>query len=194
MTVTDVIYTLRAWGGCSTTSNWFSRRFRLSRGLRISNRDGVDGSQTVVSGRLDTRPGTAEGARAGISQDVEGRRKAMNHRETILGRIRQALADRSEVEAPPVPEVWPETNPDRETMMRRFAKTVIVWTAAGLIVVALISAVLPWAADRGHMGRVIQDNVREGRDASGLFYTEVEGMDEYEARVDAMIHPGHVEE
>ena len=79
-------------------------------------------------------------------------------------------------------------------MMRRFAKAVIVWTAAGLILVALISTVLPWAADRGHMGRVIQDNVREGRDASGLFYTEVDGMDEYEARVDDMIHPDRTEE
>jgi len=46
----------------------------------------------------------------------------MNHRETILGRIRQALADRPQFEAPPVPEVWPETHPDRETMMRRFAE------------------------------------------------------------------------
>ncbi|NLE38718.1 MAG: LUD domain-containing protein [Pirellulaceae bacterium] len=45
----------------------------------------------------------------------------MNHRDTILGRIRQALADRPEVEAPPVPEVWPETNPDRKTMLARFA-------------------------------------------------------------------------
>jgi len=46
----------------------------------------------------------------------------MNHRDTILGRIRQALADRPEVEVPPVPEVWPEKKPDRQTMLGRFAR------------------------------------------------------------------------
>ncbi|MCX7424907.1 MAG: lactate utilization protein [Planctomycetia bacterium] len=46
----------------------------------------------------------------------------MNSRDTVLGRIRNALADRPVEELPPVPEVWPETNPDAETMAARFAQ------------------------------------------------------------------------
>jgi L-lactate dehydrogenase complex protein LldG len=46
----------------------------------------------------------------------------MNSREVVLGRIRAALADRPVEELPPVPEVWPETNPDAETMAARFAE------------------------------------------------------------------------
>ena len=46
----------------------------------------------------------------------------MNSRDTVLGRIRKALADRPVEELPPVPEVWPETNPDAETMAERFAE------------------------------------------------------------------------
>ena len=46
----------------------------------------------------------------------------MNHRDIILGRIRQSLADRPEVAVPEVPEVWPELQPDRQTMLDRFAE------------------------------------------------------------------------
>ena len=46
----------------------------------------------------------------------------MNHRETILGRIRQALSDRPNVETPPVFEVWPDTNPGQPAMLERFAE------------------------------------------------------------------------
>jgi L-lactate dehydrogenase complex protein LldG len=46
----------------------------------------------------------------------------MNSRDTVLGRIRGALADRPVEPLPPVPEVWPATNPDAETMAARFAK------------------------------------------------------------------------
>jgi len=46
----------------------------------------------------------------------------MSDRESVLARIRAALADRPEVAVPAVPEVWPETNPDRPTMLGRFAE------------------------------------------------------------------------
>jgi L-lactate dehydrogenase complex protein LldG len=46
----------------------------------------------------------------------------MNSRDTVLGRIRDALADRPVEPLPPVPEVWPETNPDAQTMAARFAE------------------------------------------------------------------------
>lgn len=38
----------------------------------------------------------------------------------------------------------------------------------------LIGAGLPWLAEHGYAGRVIQENVRQDRDASALFYTEDE--------------------
>lgn len=44
----------------------------------------------------------------------------MNDREVVLGRIRQALADRPRVDVPSAPEVWPELKPDRPTMIARF--------------------------------------------------------------------------
>lgn len=46
----------------------------------------------------------------------------MNHRETVLSRIREALADRPVEPLLSVPEVWPDTNPDTETMIRRFTE------------------------------------------------------------------------
>ena len=45
----------------------------------------------------------------------------MNSRDTVLSRIRNALSNRPEVELPPPPPVWPSTNPDSETMAKRFA-------------------------------------------------------------------------
>jgi len=46
----------------------------------------------------------------------------MSDRETVLARIRQALADRPEVDVPPVPEVWPKTNPEKPAMLARWAE------------------------------------------------------------------------
>jgi hypothetical protein len=40
--------------------------------------------------------------------------------------------------------------------------------------VLLISTVLPWLAEHGYAGHVIQENARTDRDASALFYTEDE--------------------
>ena len=49
----------------------------------------------------------------------------MSSRDTILGRIRSALSEETPPEqAPSVPEVWPRTNPDVETMANRFASEI----------------------------------------------------------------------
>ncbi len=44
----------------------------------------------------------------------------MSSREAILSRLRNALADRPDAPLPPVPKVWPCTNPDVKTMTDRF--------------------------------------------------------------------------
>jgi L-lactate dehydrogenase complex protein LldG len=44
----------------------------------------------------------------------------MTSRDTILQRIRSEISKGPHVEAPPVPEVWPRTNPDIPTMAARF--------------------------------------------------------------------------
>ncbi len=44
----------------------------------------------------------------------------MNSRDTILQRIRDGLADRPVCELPPVPEVWPSTNPSAGKLTERF--------------------------------------------------------------------------
>ena len=41
-------------------------------------------------------------------------------RDIVLGRIRNALADRPEPKLPPVPEVWPSTTPSTEKMLSQF--------------------------------------------------------------------------
>jgi L-lactate dehydrogenase complex protein LldG len=46
----------------------------------------------------------------------------MNSRDAILGRIRKHLANEPAVEEPPVPEVWPRTNPSTDAMATRFAE------------------------------------------------------------------------
>lgn len=38
----------------------------------------------------------------------------------------------------------------------------------------MIAVGLPWLAENGYAGQVIQENVRTDRDASALFYTEDE--------------------
>jgi L-lactate dehydrogenase complex protein LldG len=51
----------------------------------------------------------------------------MNSRDAVLQSIRSGLANAAEagfahLEPPPVHEVWPRTNPDRETLAKRFAE------------------------------------------------------------------------
>jgi len=46
----------------------------------------------------------------------------MSSRDAILSRIRSLLAGDPPVDRPPVPEVWPRTNPSVEQMAERFAK------------------------------------------------------------------------
>lgn len=59
-------------------------------------------------------------------------------------------------------------------MTRRALRNLAVWTAAIGGVVVLMAWVLPWAGARGYAGEVIRANLREGRDATALFYTESE--------------------
>lgn len=42
------------------------------------------------------------------------------------------------------------------------------------VVLFMIAEGLPWLAENGYAGQVIQENVRTDRDASALFYTEDE--------------------
>lgn len=37
-----------------------------------------------------------------------------------------------------------------------------------------IARILPWLAEHGYAGRVIQENIRNDRDATALFYTDHE--------------------
>ena len=46
----------------------------------------------------------------------------MSSRDVILQRIRNELADAPAVEAPPVPDVWPHTNPTQEQLVERFTE------------------------------------------------------------------------
>jgi L-lactate dehydrogenase complex protein LldG len=46
----------------------------------------------------------------------------MSSRENILSRIRAALNDDPPLERPPVPEVWPRTNPTTGKMVERFTR------------------------------------------------------------------------
>lgn len=58
--------------------------------------------------------------------------------------------------------------------------------ALGLgVALLLISTVLPWLAEKGYAGHVIQENVRTDRDASALFYTEDDRTWEVLERVSA---------
>jgi 4-amino-4-deoxy-L-arabinose transferase-like glycosyltransferase len=55
---------------------------------------------------------------------------------------------------------------------------------AGLMAAALaVGVALPWLAANGYAGAVIRENYEERRDASALFYSELEGMDALEGRV-----------
>ncbi len=46
----------------------------------------------------------------------------MNSRDAILSRIRTALAQDAPIAKPPVPPVWPQTDPSAEEMAQRFAQ------------------------------------------------------------------------
>ena len=45
----------------------------------------------------------------------------MNSRDTVLSRIRNALSDRPHAELPRPPTIWPQADPDAESMAGRFA-------------------------------------------------------------------------
>ena len=48
----------------------------------------------------------------------------MSSREAILSRIKAALADDPPREEPPVPELWPRTNPSTEDLVKRFVEEI----------------------------------------------------------------------
>ena len=48
----------------------------------------------------------------------------MSSREAILSRIKAALADDPPREEPPVPELWPRTNPSTEDLVSRFVEEI----------------------------------------------------------------------
>jgi hypothetical protein len=58
--------------------------------------------------------------------------------------------------------------------MTRALHVVFAWLCAAGLTVILIAWVLPWAGARGYAGEVVRANLREGRDATALFYTESE--------------------
>lgn len=55
---------------------------------------------------------------------------------------------------------------------RSYLRSTLIWTIAVGGVVFMMSTGLPWLAEHGYAGRVIQENARSDRDASALFYTE----------------------
>ena len=57
---------------------------------------------------------------------------------------------------------------------RPTVRSVAVLVAVAGVVIFMISTGLPWLAEHGYAGQVIQENVRTDRDASALFYTEDE--------------------
>ena len=48
----------------------------------------------------------------------------MSSREAILSRIKAALADDAPREEPPVPQLWPRTNPSTEDLVTRFVEEI----------------------------------------------------------------------
>jgi L-lactate dehydrogenase complex protein LldG len=48
----------------------------------------------------------------------------MSSREAILSRIKAALADDAPREEPPVPELWPRTNPSTADLVKRFVEEI----------------------------------------------------------------------
>ncbi len=54
----------------------------------------------------------------------------------------------------------------------RVVRVGLIWACAVAITIVLMVWVLPWAGTRGYAGEVIRANLRDGRDATPLFYTE----------------------
>lgn len=54
------------------------------------------------------------------TQSLKHRDPDMNSREIILSRVREALSDQPRAELPPVPTLWPETNPSTEELVEQF--------------------------------------------------------------------------
>ncbi|MBI1319607.1 MAG: hypothetical protein GC168_11770 [Candidatus Hydrogenedens sp.] len=42
------------------------------------------------------------------------------------------------------------------------------------LVLLLVGGIMPWLAEHGYAGRLVQTNYREGRDASPMFYSDSE--------------------
>jgi hypothetical protein len=59
-------------------------------------------------------------------------------------------------------------------MMKRALRNLVVWACAVGVTIVLMAWVLPWVGSRGYAGEVIRANLRDGRDATALFYTESE--------------------
>lgn len=58
--------------------------------------------------------------------------------------------------------------------LKRALRIGLVWVCAAGITLVLVAWILPWAGSRGYAGEVIRANLRDGRDATALFYTESE--------------------
>jgi hypothetical protein len=56
----------------------------------------------------------------------------------------------------------------------RLLRNLAVWACAVGATIILMAWVLPWVGSRGYAGEVIRSNLRDGRDATALFYTESE--------------------
>lgn len=68
-------------------------------------------------------------------------------------------------------------------MRARFQRWLVLF--AGLAAAALaVGMLLPWLAANGYAGAVVRENYEQRRDASALFYSELDGMDALEAQVD----------
>ena len=72
------------------------------------------------------------------------------------------------------PSLQPQVPSQLPSWPVKILKLTCVLAAATL----LISTLLPWLAERGWAGKVVQDNLRHGRDATALFYTESERVGE----------------
>lgn len=67
---------------------------------------------------------------------------------------------------------------------QHFLRSTLICGIACVVVAALMSTVLPWLAEEGYAGEVIQYSYRNGRDATPLFYSESERTWELMKQVD----------
>ncbi|GMV98999.1 MAG: hypothetical protein AMXMBFR84_01390 [Candidatus Hydrogenedentota bacterium] len=62
------------------------------------------------------------------------------------------------------------------------ARNVAIWFSAIAITIFGMAVAMPWVARNGYAGSVIEKNYESGRDASGIFYTDVPNMRELQSR------------